>query len=378
VLAALTVVPACSSDGKDQDQGVRRGEPLTWTKVDLPAGDQPVRLMPMGDRLLVGVRHPGARTVPRLLVRSADGGLTPVPLTPKTPYAYEAVWLSLATDGSRLVAIGGAPGGAHSNTRWTVWTGTTAGLVEQPQGFNTFGGWGAGNLVDAVTTTAGSVLIGSWGSDKAGLDAAAWLPSGAKWVRQSSAGTALESTKTLLVSARSASPAGPAIVLAGSEVKLGDGSVRQQAALWRSATLDKGWSRLELPDPGDRSEAIGARCSSPASCAVNGYADGKLALWKVDGGTASRLGGLPDIDVGDKDVLPAPIDAGDGRLVQLAGNDGKVEVVSGSGDNWTVQDSTGPTGAVIDAVRVGTEVFVLAGPPGGAASLWKADLSAVH
>jgi hypothetical protein len=86
VLAALTVIPACSSsDGKAQ--GVRRGEPLTWTKVDLAAGDQPVRLMPMGDRLLVGVRHPGARTVPRLLVRSADGMLTPVPLTPKTPYA---------------------------------------------------------------------------------------------------------------------------------------------------------------------------------------------------------------------------------------------------------------------------------------------------
>ena len=69
--------------------------------------------------------------------------------------------------------------------------GITFGLVEQPQSFNTFGGWGAGNLVDAVTTTAGSALIGSWGSDKAGLDAAAWLPSGAKWIRQSSAGTAL-------------------------------------------------------------------------------------------------------------------------------------------------------------------------------------------
>ena len=377
MLAALTVVPACSSS--DHKQGAQRhGDPVTWTKVDLAAGDEPVRLMPMGDRLVVGVRHPGARPVPRLLVRSADGTLTPVPLTPKSPYAYEAVWLSMATDGTRLVAIGGAPGGAHSNTRWTVWTGTTAGLVEQPQGFNTFGGWGAGNLVDAVTTTAGSALIGSWGSDKAGLDAAAWLPSGAKWIRQSSAGTALESTKTLLVSARSATEAEAAIVLAGSEVKLGNGSVQQQAALWRSTTLDKGWSRFELPDPGGRSEAIGAHCSAPTTCAVNGYADGKLAMWKTDGGTASRLAGLPDIDVGDKDVLPAPIDAGDGKLVQLAGNDGKVDVVSGNGDGWTEHDSTGPAGTVTDAVRVGDEVFLLAGPAGGAASLWKADLSAMR
>ena len=126
MLAALTVVPACSSPDNNQD-AARHGDAVTWTKVDLAAGDEPVRLMPMGDRLVVGVRHPGARPVPRLLVRSADGTLTPVPLTPKSPYAYEAVWLSMATDGSQLVAIGGAPGGAHSNTRWTVWTGTTAG-----------------------------------------------------------------------------------------------------------------------------------------------------------------------------------------------------------------------------------------------------------
>src|SRR5262249_44188315 len=138
VLAALIVVPACSSS--DNKQGaVRRGDTVTWTRVDLAAGEQPVRLMPMGGRVVVGGPAPRAPPGPRLVTRSADGTLTPVPLTPKSPYAYEAVWLSMATDGSRLVAIGGAPGGAHSNTRWTVWTGTTAGLVEQPQGFNTFG-----------------------------------------------------------------------------------------------------------------------------------------------------------------------------------------------------------------------------------------------
>jgi hypothetical protein len=368
-LATVLVAGACSGgpDNSDDSGTTRTGEPIAWTQVQLPAGDEAVALTPDGDQLLVGLRHPGARPVPRLMVRSADGRLTPVPLQPKSPYAYEATWLSLVTDGGWILAIGGAPGGAHSNTRWTVWTGSTKGLVEKPQSFNTFGGWGAGNLLDAVATPAGTALVGSWGSDKAGLDAAVWLPSGERWVRRPSAGTALESTSKLLVSARSATAAGDGLVLPGSQVTLGDGFVKQQAAVWRSTSLNQGWTRVELPEPGDRSEAIRARCTAD-DCLMSGYADGELALWRLDGGTASRLPGLPPVAVGDKDDVPAPIDV-DGTVLQIVGDNGKVKVLTGKDDQWTVHESTGPSGPVVDALRLNNTLYLIT-----ATTLWTAEV----
>lgn len=375
-LATVLVAGACS--GGSGDSGTTRvAEPVAWTQVELPAGDQPVRLTATGDRLLIGLRHPGARPVPRLMVRSADSRLATVPLRPVSPYAFEATWQSIATDGSRILAIGGAPGGAHSNTRWTVWTGSAAGLVEKPQSFNTFGGWGAGNLLDAVMTPAGTALVGSWGSDKAGLDAAVWLPSGDRWVRKSSAGSALQSTRDLLVGPRSATAAGDGLVLAGSQVRLGNGTVRQQAAVWRSSTLDRGWSRVELADSGERSDAVRARCTDDA-CLVAGYADGRLALWRLDGASGSRLAGLPDIAVGDKDDLPAPIDA-DGTVVQLVADSGRVKVVTGDGATWTVRDATGPAGTVVDAARAGDALYLVVAAPGdGPTTLWRTDLTNVR
>jgi hypothetical protein len=366
LVALAIVLAACTGKTESGSDGA----PLSWTRVDLPAGDEPVLLTPSGTELLIGLRHPGTRVVPRLMTRAADGRSSVVPLQPKSPYAFEAKWHSVTTDGSRILAIGGAPGGAHSNTRWTVWSGSASGLVEQPQSFNTFGGWGAGSVVDAVITPAGQALVGTWGSEQAGLDAAVWLPHGERWIRQSSAGTALESTRELQVGPRSAATAGAGIVLAGSQLSLVSG-VRQQAALWRSTTLNQGWARLELPDPGDRSEAVSAHCT-PEACTVAGYVDGQLAMWKVEGSAADRLDGLPPVTVGDRDVVPAPIDL-DGRLVQVVGDGGRVRVVSGDGTNWTVHDGTGPTGAVTDAALAGNQLYVLAG-----ATLWRTDVAAVR
>ncbi|HYU84256.1 MAG TPA: hypothetical protein VEK80_05575, partial [Kribbellaceae bacterium] len=318
LLTAVTVLAlaACSGSGQP-DGGPRTGKTLAWTAVELPAGEEPVVLTPIGTDLLVGLRRPAARVKPHLLRLTAAGTSTEIPVhpNPSSPYAYEARWNSLVTDGTRILAIGGAPGGAHSNTRWTTWTGTTAGLTEKPQSFNTFGGWGAGQLVDAVMTPAGTALVGSWGSAKAGLDGAVWLPSGDRWVRQSSAGTALESTQALQVNPRAGTTSGDAIVLTGSQLRLAPGLVEQHAALWRSAKLNQGWTRLELPEGGKRSEGVESRCTT-TTCMVAGYADDKVALWRVEGTNATRLANVPDIAVSDRDVVPAPFDV-NGRLVQL-------------------------------------------------------------
>jgi hypothetical protein len=378
LLTAVTVLAlaACSGSGQPAD-GPRTGKTLAWTAVDLPAGEEPVVLTPIGTELLVGLRRPSARVKPHLLRLTAAGAGTEIPVhpNPSSPYAYEARWQSLVTDGTRILAIGGAPGGAHSNTRWTTWTGTTAGLTEKPQSFNTFGGWGAGQLVDAVMSPAGTALAGSWGSANAGLDGAVWLPSGDRWVRQSSAGTALESTKELQVNPRAGTTAGTAIVVAGSQLRLEPGVVEQHAAVWRSVTLNQGWTRLELPEAGKRSEGVSVRCT-PAVCLVAGYADDKLALWRVDGTGAARLQHVPDVPVGDRDVLPAPFEV-NGRTVQVAAADGRVEVLSAQDGRWTEQHSDGPTGVITAAALVGTTLYVLAGPADSPAHLWKTDLNAV-
>jgi hypothetical protein len=372
LLAASLVVSACSDSGS----GSQQLDPVAWTKVELQAGDEPATLTAKGDDLLIGLQHKGAKVVPGLTIRSADGKFTPIPVKPTSPYAFLAVWQSVAINGTTVVALGGAPGGAHSNVRYTVWTGTTSGLVEHPQEFNTFGGQTAGNVIGAVMAPGGSALLGSWGSDISGLDAAVWLPQGEKWIRQMVAGTALQSKADLLVGPTSGTVSGDSIVIAGSQVKLGPNLVEQHAALWRSTQLNQGWSRLELPDGGARSEVRSISCTATV-CLASGYADGKLAIWRIEGSQASRYQGVPQIAVGDKDQVPSAVES-DGKLIQIAAEGGKFKVLTGAGDQWTVRDATGPSGRATQTLQVGDTLYLLAGPTGGPLTLWQTDLKALH
>jgi hypothetical protein len=371
--AAIIVVVACTDNSlSSKDQPA----PIAWTKVELPAGDEPVVLAGQRTELLIGLRHRGAKVVPRLLIQTADGRQSTVKIEPKSPYAFEAVWQSVATDGTRILAIGGAAGGAHSNTRWTVWSGTSAGVTEHPQEFNTFGGQAAGALYSAAVTPAGGALLGSWASPTSGLDAAVWLPKGDTWNRQNSARTALQSTPSLLVGPSFGTVQGAGIVLVGSQVRIAPNVVQQEAAVWRSRTLNQGWSRVALPEPGNRSQGVTASCT-PANCVVSGSADGKLAMWQLDGSKATRLQGIPSVPLGDKDRLPPPID-NNGHLIQVVADSGKVKVISGRGNDWISHVATGATGTVTAAALVGDSLYLLAGPADGPATLWRTDVNAVR
>jgi hypothetical protein len=233
-------------------------------------------------------------------------------------------------------------------------------------------------LFAAVITPAGRALLGSWGSDRSGLDAAVWLPRGDTWIRQNGAGTALQSRPELLVGPSYGTVSGTGIVLVGSQVRLGADVVEQGAAVWRSTSLNEGWSRLALPEPGKRSNAVTVGCLA-TRCVVSGQADGKLAMWEVDGATATRSGGLPSVAVGDKDKLPAPV-LTDDKVVQVVADAGQVKVISGRGSTWKVHDTTGPAGTVSAAALVGDSLYLVAGSPGGSAdgpaALWRADLGA--
>lgn len=346
--------------------------PVSFTKVDLPAGTAPVVLSAAGDALLIGARRDGQTVVPALLRRSADGTVGDIPLTAATPYGMLAKWYSIVVDGDRVLAIGGERGGAHGNVRWSAWTGTLSGISEKQQGFSVFGGWGAGELNDAVWTPAGPLLIGSWQSLKIGADVAVWTADGDTWVRQSSAGTALENTPDSLGFPIAATTTGPGALVAGWRLAGG----RQEPAVWRSAAGDTGWTSAPLPDSGQSGAAVAVRCWD-GTCGVTGWVDGKLAVWKVTDGTAVRLSGAPPIAVGDRDRLAAPIDVG-GRLTQFVSDGGQVKVAQADGDRWTLRDATGPSGTVTAVARVGDAVYLLAGSDENAQTLWRADVAAIR
>jgi len=324
-----------------------------FTQVELPAGAVPARLAAMGADLLVGFERDGR---PGLLLHHADGADTEIPLTPATGYGAEALWYSLATHGSEIVALGGRSGGAHGNPRWSVWRGTADGVAEQPQSFNTFGGIYAGALLDVTYPSAGPQLVGTWMSAQAGSDVAVWTPTGAEWIRGSSAGTALESTRTVLNYPLSATSHGADLVVAGWQLTGG----RQRPVVW--TRRDGVTTVTPLPDAGRAGTAIAVTCAN--DCAVAGRVDGRLAVWRGRGNAWRRVAEVPDVPVGDNDRPQAPL--GDTLVYS---DRGTIHIGTLGGD---IRSARGPTGVVTAVARVGDTTYVLAGPEDNKRTLWRA------
>ncbi|MBA3905569.1 MAG: hypothetical protein H0X35_02625, partial [Pseudonocardiales bacterium] len=288
-------------------------------------------------------------------------------------YGRTASWYSLVSDGTHVLGIGGDRGGAHGNVRWSIWTGTSTGVAEHVQAFSTFGGWGAGDLIDGVLTPTGSAVVGSWQSDDAGLDVAVWTPQGDTWVRRSSTGTPLQSTRATVTFATSATAFEQGVMVAGWQFGTGRGG-GQEPVVWQSGPDAAGWSKTVLPDAGAAGTAVSVRCAG-ASCAVAGRVDGVLALWRLTDRKWSRVAGLPPIPVGDSDRLAAPLDPG-GLSAQIVSDQGRVEIIT-AGEPTSVRTAAGPTGTVIAAAEVGPSVYVIAGDP-AAPQLWRTDAASLR
>lgn len=369
--AVLVVVGRAAeggADGRDGAAGAGTGAEVRFEPVELPAGAAPAVLTPAADGLLVGVRRDGR---PGLLRRAPDGALAELPLAPATPYGREATWRSLAVDGDRLLAIGGERGGAHGNVRWSVWTGS-GGLTEQPQGFSTFGGWGAGDLVGAVLTPVGPALVGTWQSAQVGFDVAVWTPDGDTWVRQDPAGTALQSRRGSLGFPLAATALQRGILVAGWRLEAG----RQQPVVWRSESGNAGWQATPLPLDGQAGAAVAVRCWGTV-CGVTGWVDGRLAVWRLADGRWTRLAGVPPIAVGDRDPLVAPVEV-DGRLTLVVPADGRLQLVQADGERWTVRAVAGPTGSATALASTADGVYLVAGPAESARALWRVDLTSLR
>ena len=148
-LVLVLVLSACTPAPEQPAQRPEAPAALAgWDTVHLPGDLIPATVASVGGDVLVGgFVGSGAERAPALARGSADDtspAWQPVSLRPSTPYGKVASLVSLAGDGRSIVAVGAAHGGAHANFRWTIWTGTPAGVVDRPQTFETFGGQEAG------------------------------------------------------------------------------------------------------------------------------------------------------------------------------------------------------------------------------------------
>ncbi|HUQ59277.1 hypothetical protein [Lentzea sp.] len=328
-LAVLLVLTGCSSGGADDAAG--------FTPVDLTA--TPEALATHGDMLLIGTRPSDH---PELVTRSKDGTLANARLTPTSPYGKEAHWYGITSDGTTITGVGGERGGAHGNVRWSAWTGDVRQIVEKPQAFSTFGGYGAGELIGPVRTRQGPLVIGTWQSAKAGLDIAVWTYAADTWGRQPSEGTVLESSQDLLRFPLAVAPEGDGAIVVGWQIAKGTVS----AAVWRFD--GRTWTTATLPD-GDA--ALAVRCWD-GTCHVVGRSKGKLAWWS---GPDWKKLATPDVPVDDNQDLAAPVPVN--GVPTLVVDHGGVKLVSGGGE----RPVDGPSGAVVAAEEVGGQVFVIAG-----------------
>jgi hypothetical protein len=360
---AVLLAAACASAAPAEPAEMR------LDAVVLPDGAEPQVLTVAGDALLVGVHRGEGPTRPGVLRRAADGTVTDIPTQASTPYGKTASWYALTTDGTQILGVGGDRGGAHGNVRWSVWTGTAAGVAERIQAFSTFGGWGAGDLVGAVLAPTGPALVGSWQSDGAGLDVAVWTPNGDDWERHSSTGSALASTRATQGFATSATRGVDGVLVTGWQVG-GVGHPGQAPVVWWAADpAAGGWTRTPLPDPGSAGVAVTGTCDA-SGCAVAGRVDGTLAVWRLVDGRWARVTGLPAVAVDDTDPLPAPLLV-DGRIVQVVSDHGSLAVLDVDGARVTRHPVAGAGGPVTAAVAVGSTVYLLAGNP---VRLWQTGL----
>ena len=351
-LLAATLLAGCTGTTIKDSPGP------AWSTVALPADVRPTALAADRD-LIIGGRH---GTGPWLATLDGHNAVHPVHLGTNSPYSEIAEFVSIATYHGRIAALGNVHGGAHGNSRWTVWTGDTTMITEYPQTLETFGGVNGGDLEAVVINKDGPLITGSYRFGDSGLDGGIWIPDrepvGSHWAQPDPTGTDLDTTRTTLVSIRTASADADHVVLAGSTTHLANG-VHQVASVW---TRPDGahWQRIELPDAGNRSEALSIACWTgtrhTTDCLVAGTSDGHLAAWTVSGSHVARIDGLPGTRAVQDAARPAVIGGPDRRAIAYD-NGASTGLVYESAGRW--QRGAGPHGRLVSGIAKGQRAYVI-------------------
>lgn len=326
VALSVSVMPACTEPNSG------------WSRVDLTGAGEIVALAPGPAGLLVGRFDPTADT--RSSIQAVDlrsGEASSIHMSQGQGYAAEARLVSLSSSGDRIVALGAARGGAHGNPRWTVWSGDGQGLLEQPQTFETFGGWDAGGLAGSAYGSDGPILIGSWRAGSGvGLDVATWHPDGDRWVRTPVPDSAFRATPHRQPAVGGLAATADRYVAVGSTTLLGD-QPREVATAWLASGLGGQWQEIQLPTPSRGTGLARAEVISCAEhhCAIAGRRGGQVFAWRLT------------VDERQTPVAGQPVPLGhpdpDTRIGVAAGDAGNDWVAMSEGQTRVL--SVGPTGA---------------------------------
>lgn len=334
---------------------------LTWLDVT-PPGVLPVTLATSPAGLVVAGTNDDD-TAPALV--DPSGG--PVPLVPSEPYAASARIVAATAAGGTIRLIGGRAGGAHANTRWTVWDGPLAGPVtSRPQDFFTFGGHDAGPLLGTVVADGQPLIVGSRGGD-AGPDAALYAVDGTVW-RQLDTPTALHSANGVVLGFTAVASAGSQVVLVGDSVQADASGTVQTPALFYG-TVGGTWRRVDLPAPASGPglrHATAVACHETV-CWVAGWASHPV-VWRVSmpDGVLVQTSSLPGEPPASGDPVALVGLVGDRPVV--ATNAAEPTLTAGCGSTWTAAAAPGPSTAL---AGTGSDVYVIAQD-----RLWSAALPA--
>jgi len=330
---------------------------LAWSDVT-PAGVVPAALADSESGLVVAGTDL-SDTGPSVVMATGET----VPLVPTEPYATSARIVAATSYGEQLYLIGGRAGGAHENTRVTVWDGPVAGPVtSHEQGFFTFGGHDAGPLLGTVIVDGRPIIVGSRGGD-AGTNVALYAVDGAVW-HQLDTPSALQSANRVVLGFTAATSVGSTIVIVGDMVQATESGALQTPALYYG-TIGGDWHRVELPvqaSHGVLRHATGVACEG-TTCWVAGWAEHPV-VWQVS--VADGSVSQPIMFPGDH---PASVDPAallsivDGRpLLVTNASSGAAAVKCSAG--WTMVTAPAQATAVLG---IGADAYVVAGD-----RLWRA------
>ncbi len=332
VLLIAVLATGCSTTINGTAISVTQDGPsaVEWD-LSTPAGLVPATLSAGIDGVLVGGATTGDPHQPRLAVLRA-GSWQDVPAAAATVYGGQATIVrgAMSQDG-RVVAIGTVTGGAHLNPRWSAWIGTTAGVSEEPQTVETFGGPEAGGIT-GVVSDPDPMVVGTWSLAPGVIGVANWLHQDRTWLRQPSP-PVLAGAPNELTTATAVASSGSNAVIGGLATTFRAGIVHQQALLWVSKGQDD-WARFDLDNSDEDSAVTDVSCAT-GSCLAVGRLGDRLAAWRVALGGASIVVGVEDLPDRQLDHYAGQPRVGvDATAVVIApGTSGEVLVTGPTG--WT-------------------------------------------
>ncbi len=237
----------------------------------------------------------GGETAPAAWT-SADAGRTWTALAtrPVSAYGPQHVLTAVACRDDAVVAVGGAPGGAHGNLRTGTWLSTGGGpLTEIPAGLDLFGGDAQIGVGRLAAGPPGWVLAGDRRAANGAPGAVVWTAPDGRSFRLVDADPALSSDARGQTEAQDVLSTGDGFTLVGGVIVAGRKDAARDPAVWTSADGLR-WTRVDVPAAPEDEELE----------RVIGYGDGLLALgvrgagfgaWRESAGAwraVSRFGGF--------------------------------------------------------------------------------------